>query len=425
MKAPAFAWTWRSGLLGGILLGLLVVWGCFHRQISRELAGYALLASLSPREELFDEIARESPDPVRFLKRSWATGEVSHRRLVATFLKESAVSHPTWFALAEPLLLAAATDADASVRELALQTLELSHSPRLFEMAVAQMRDLDPMVRLLGLEYLRKTEPERAVPVTIRLLDDPDLRVATSAEAALMRWSGKDFGVRMRLAVASEGTDGSGGIEPSNAALIRQGIERRKEWWKLHAPEYRATATIQPRQTSIDALRPAAPDFTLKALDGRRVRLTQFRGQVLVLNFWATWCTACLAEIPQLVALQNKLGDSVAVVGVALDGLPDEHGDDTVGESERSGRSRASTRAKVARAVTARGINYRVLWDPDSAIEGQFDGGELPTTVILDAQGRVRRRFIGERNLAVFQAMIAEASTPLAGARAQVAVRGN
>jgi hypothetical protein len=64
----------------------------------------------------------------------------------------------------------------------------------------------------------------------------------------------------------------------------------------------------------------------------------------------------------------------------------------------------------VARAVQARGINYPVLLDPDNEVGGRFNGGELPTTVILDASGRVRRRFIGERSLKVFKAMLAEAA---------------
>jgi hypothetical protein len=63
--------------------------------------------------------------------------------------------------------------------------------------------------------------------------------------------------------------------------------------------------------------------------------------------------------------------------------------------------------------VKARRINYTVLLDPKNAVGGQFNGGELPTTVIIDAEGRVRRRFIGERNLTVFRAMIGEAAGPI------------
>jgi thiol-disulfide isomerase/thioredoxin len=84
-------------------------------------------------------------------------------------------------------------------------------------------------------------------------------------------------------------------------------------------------------------------DFTLKDLNGRTVHLEQFRGRVVLLNFWATWCTACLAEIPDLIALQNKLGKQVAILGVALDGVTDEHGDvpgEEVGKNLSSGSTR-------------------------------------------------------------------------------------
>jgi len=145
--------------------------------------------------------------------------------------------------------------------------------------------------------------------------------------------------------------------------------------------------------------------------------LNQFRGKVVLLNFWATWCTACLAEIPDLIALQNKLGDQVAIVGVALDGVPDEHGhvpgEEESGTTDHREHSMESARAKVVRAVKALGINYTVLCDPKSSLGAQFNGGELPTTVLIDPQGCVRRRFIGERNLTVFQAMVNEAARPI------------
>jgi thiol-disulfide isomerase/thioredoxin len=155
-------------------------------------------------------------------------------------------------------------------------------------------------------------------------------------------------------------------------------------------------------------------DFSLKDPAGNLVRLADFHGKVVILNFWATWCTACLAEIPDLAALHKKMGERIAVIGVALDGLPDEHHHESTKESESEehsvGQPLDAIRRKVATAVKARGINYPVLLDPSGAVGGCFNGGELPTTVIIDATGHVRRRFIGERSLAVFEAMVDEAS---------------
>jgi thiol-disulfide isomerase/thioredoxin len=145
----------------------------------------------------------------------------------------------------------------------------------------------------------------------------------------------------------------------------------------------------------------------------------------VLLNFWATWCTACLAEIPDLIALQKKLGDQVAILGVALDGVADEHGDIPGDErdekSHKDGLSLEVIHAKVERAVKLRDINYRILLDAKSSVGSQYNGGELPTTVIFDKDGRVRRRFVGERSLAIFEAMIAEAGNPLSAAASQSA----
>jgi hypothetical protein len=69
-------------------------------------------------------------------------------------------------------------------------------------------------------------------------------------------------------------------------------------------------------------------------------------------------------------------------------------------------------RDKVARTVKARGINYTVLLDEKNEVGGRFNGAELPTTVIVDKNGNVRRRFVGARSLAVFEVMVTEASHP-------------
>ena len=417
MKVSGFLIGSRTGFLGAILLVLLLVWVFFHRQINNHLAARLLLNSRNPREEFFDETIRGNSNPVDFLNRCWATGKVAHRQLVASFLKENALTNQPWFARAEPLALAAATDGDLSVRELALAALEAVQSPHLLESASAQLNDLDPSVRLLGLDYLRRTDQKHSVPVVIQLLDDSDLRVVTRAEGTLMNWSGEDFGVRARLAIASQEGTHSGQIDPTDAETIRRGVERRKEWWKIHAKDYSPIPQALGGVTANDPVRLPTPDFTLKDLNGTAVHLAQFRGKVVLLNFWATWCSACLTEIPHLIALQNKLGKEVAILGIALDSARDEHGhahgNEAAANTEPHEPSLEKVRTKVARAVKARGVNYTVLWDPKNAVGGQFNGGELPTTVIIDAEGRVRRRFIGERSLLVFEAMIAEAARPL------------
>ena len=107
------------------------------------------------------------------------------------------------------------------------------------------------------------------------------------------------------------------------------------------------------------------------------------------------------------------LVELVRVIRFALHVTMDNPDDTETGV--RSGKpppSLESIIAKVNRAVTVREINYTVLLDPTSSVGGQYNGGELPTTVIFDKEGRVRRRFTGERNVSVFEAMVAEAANP-------------
>ena len=413
MKDRMFTVTRRTVMLAGALFVVLLVWVSFQRTLGHAIGVHVFLRTTNPREEAFYQLANQTADPVPFLNRCWATGKVTHRIMVAAFLNDRARAGAAWFAGAEPLVLAGARDADESVRELALAVLEARQNPQLFECAQALLDDVDPLMRLLGLDYVRKAEPQKAVPVVIRLLDDPDLRVVAGAEVALTRWSGQDYGVRTHLAIPPQP---GAQPDPAKAETIREGVRRRKAWWQQHAQEYRSVLGHSgPADRQHEINRPAAADFTLTALDGTRFRLGTLRGKVVLLNFWATWCTACLAEIPDLIALQNNVGKEVAIIGVALDGVPHEHdeahGQDPPHDSE-DGESWKAVRAKVDQAVKARGINYAVLLDPSSSVGGQFNGGELPTTVILDAEGRVRRRLIGERSLEVFKAMVEEASRP-------------
>ena len=70
--------------------------------------------------------------------------------------------------------------------------------------------------------------------------------------------------------------------------------------------------------------KPANLDFTLPDLDGKQVPLTDFKGKVILLNFWATWCGPCKAEIPGFVELQTRFKDDLAVIGFSVDDPADK-----------------------------------------------------------------------------------------------------
>ncbi len=122
-------------------------------------------------------------------------------------------------------------------------------------------------------------------------------------------------------------------------------------------------------------LRQIAPDFTLRDAEGRQVSLSDYRGKVVLLNFWATWCGPCRFEIPWFVDFERQFKDrGFAVLGVSMD----EEGWDAV-------------RPYIARMR----VNYRVLMG-DSMVSDLYGGvRSLPTSFMIDRDGRVARVHIG------------------------------
>jgi len=118
-----------------------------------------------------------------------------------------------------------------------------------------------------------------------------------------------------------------------------------------------------------------APDFTKSTMEGKELQLSDYRGEVVLLNFWATWCAPCRREIPALIDLQNKYQNQLTIVGVALD----EEGFEVV--------------RPYAEEMN---INYPIVMDDYSY--GEKLGGiyMVPTTYIIDQEGMIAARKIGE-----------------------------
>jgi cytochrome c biogenesis protein CcmG/thiol:disulfide interchange protein DsbE len=124
----------------------------------------------------------------------------------------------------------------------------------------------------------------------------------------------------------------------------------------------------------------AVPALTMHDLDGRAISSADWRGKVTIVNFWATWCPPCRAEIPDLIALQKKYGDRLQVIGISQDeGSPDA----------------------VRRFVAEHQMNYPVVM-MTSEVEKVFPGVRaLPTSFILDREVRVVQRHVGMLNATV------------------------
>jgi thiol-disulfide isomerase/thioredoxin len=145
--------------------------------------------------------------------------------------------------------------------------------------------------------------------------------------------------------------------------------------------------TIPPIVPTTEVFRTSATiDFTLPLLDGGAVSLSDYRGQPLILNFWATWCTPCERELPTIARyLQDE--DALPVLAI------------NIGE----------TAEQVAPWLEARGLlgAIPVLLDTETQVQGRYGVLGLPTTYGLDVEGVVRQQKLGEATLNDLRALAA------------------
>lgn len=142
-----------------------------------------------------------------------------------------------------------------------------------------------------------------------------------------------------------------------------------------------------------------APDFSLEDMDGMDWTLSQLRGKVVMLNFWASWCPPCREEIPSMESVYQDLKDAGFVVLAINQWEEPDHVFSYMGQLEVY-------------------PSFPILFDRDSSVSDRYGVKGLPTTLLIDRQGRIRYRAIGGRNFdhpevrALIQQLLKEPGQP-------------
>jgi peroxiredoxin len=123
-----------------------------------------------------------------------------------------------------------------------------------------------------------------------------------------------------------------------------------------------------------------APDYTVRTLNGEPVALSRFQGEVVLLNVWATWCAPCVKEMPALQRLHQALSaDGLRIVAVSVDDVP-------LGGTDH---------AAINDFIQRFGLTFTVLHDPSGKIQRVYQTKGLPSTYLIDREGRIRGKVLG------------------------------
>ena len=154
------------------------------------------------------------------------------------------------------------------------------------------------------------------------------------------------------------------------SALLLALIGTYAERWGLDA---RASRSTSGSGSGFVRVGDAAPVFQTVDLAGTATSLQDYRGRVVVLNFWATWCPPCRVEMPELDAYQAEMGDRVAILGIDMGDPP----------------------GAISPFVRQYGLRFPILLDETGAIAASYGVTGLPTSLIVDRTGIVRERVTG------------------------------
>jgi peroxiredoxin len=136
-----------------------------------------------------------------------------------------------------------------------------------------------------------------------------------------------------------------------------------------------ASEKTKVQQTENESSYPAAPDFTLKDLNGNDLSLSDYSGKLIFVNFWATWCPPCRAEVPAFISLYDKYNEQgLEIIGISTD---------------RDGKE------VVQRFVDKSNVNYPIVMFDMNVISAYGGITGIPTTFIVNPEGKIVNKFVG------------------------------
>ncbi|MBI1367115.1 MAG: redoxin domain-containing protein [Planctomycetes bacterium] len=355
-----------------VFVGLLLGRG----RITQQIALRQVLAATAPSPQAIEHMLAESTEPGAMAVRLWSQGRLAHQRAVVDALRGNVggMDAATWRTV-DPILRQAPHSPDLDVVEASLAMLVARADRRAVCWVSAYQSDADPERRALWLRYLAAVGQYGDAALAADSIEDKDPYVSALALAALRQCTGAWF----------ESADP---------------VQTARQWVAAHREELSPAANCgPPTRWTLGAI-----DFDLRDLDGHPVRLSDFRGRVVLVNFWATWCGPCIAEVPDLIELNQRRGDDLVVLGVAVDAVPHDHAH-RPGDAHDEAAERERHVQQVRRIVKQYGINYPVLIDDTGVASAAYRAEGVPVSVWFDAEGRIARRLTGPRSITVFEAM--------------------
>lgn len=143
--------------------------------------------------------------------------------------------------------------------------------------------------------------------------------------------------------------------------------------------------TIFVFMTVSSVLAKEAPDFTFKSLDGNKISLSDYKGKVVIVNFWATWCGPCIHEMPDLQKLYEKYNkDGLQILGLTVQ----------------------SREQQIPGLLKRTGVKYPILLDAEPAVEKYGPFNSIPQTYIINRDGEIVEEITGPRSFKQFEKKI-------------------